>query len=84
LFLDFPWNPADLEQSENRAHRPGAVYESLNIYQIVSRDSIDGFMKKLLKKKQEIIDTLIEGKIAIEEEKIIDEYLKSLELKYKK
>lgn len=83
--LDLPWNPADLEQAENRAHRPGAEYESLNIYQIISRDSIDGFMKKLLSFKQEIIDQLISGDVEEEEKdtKMIDEYIKTLELKYK-
>jgi len=84
IFLDLPWNPADLDQGENRAHRPGATYESLNIYQITSRDTVDTFMKVLLKRKQEIIDQLIEGKEVEEEDSLIDEYIKSLELKYKK
>ena len=84
IILDLPWNPADLEQAENRAHRPGAEYESLNIYQIISRDSIDGFMKKLLGRKQEIIDQLIEGKEVEDEESMVDDYLKQLTLKYKK
>lgn len=85
--LDFPWNPAHLQQSEDRAHRPGAEYQSLNIYQIVSHDSIDGFMKKLLSKKQDIINKLIE----VEEEEpenededgAIDAYIKLLEEKHK-
>lgn len=81
--LDMPWNPADLEQAENRAHRPGATYQSLNIYQIISRDSIDSFMKKLLNKKQTIIDQLIENKLDDGEETMIDDYLNLLKLKYK-
>lgn len=84
IFLDLPWNPADLEQSENRAHRPGATYESLNIYQIISRDTIDGFMKKLLQRKQEIIDQLIENKEVEIGGSEIDEYIKLLEQKYRK
>ena len=82
--LDMPWNPADLLQAEDRAHRPGAVYQSLNIYKIISRNSIDGFMKKLLDHKQEIIDKMIEGKEVEEENDMINEYIKLLELKYKK
>ena len=84
IFLDLPWNPAHLEQAENRAHRPGAVYQSLNIYTIISRDSIDVFMKKLLAKKQDIIDQLVGEGIEAEEEKALNEYLKELSLKYKK
>jgi len=82
--LDVPWNPADLEQAQNRAHRPGAEYQSLNIYQITSRDSVDGFVKKTLQRKQEIIDELIEGKESAAEGAVIDEYLAELALKYKK
>ena len=83
IFLDFPWNPADLEQGENRAHRPGASYESLNIYQIISRNSIDAFMKKLLYVKQKIIDKMIENEDVENEDGMIDDYLKELSLKYK-
>lgn len=84
IFLDLPWNPADIEQSENRAHRPGATYQSLNIYQIISYDSIDEFMKKLLNKKQVIINKLIEGKKVEKDDKMMDNYLKLLTLKHKK
>lgn len=83
IFLDLPWNPADLEQGENRAHRPGALYQSLNIYQIISRDTIDAFMKRLLESKQKIIDQLMIGEVEEEEENMIDEYIKQLEMKYK-
>lgn len=82
--LDMPWNPADLLQAEDRAHRPGATYQSLNIYKIISRDSIDGFMKKLLNYKQEIISHLIDGREVEEENKMVDDYIKQLEIKYKK
>lgn len=84
IHLDLPWNPADLEQAENRAHRPGAEYESLNIYQIISRNSIDGFMKKLLNHKQEIIDQIVEGKEAEEDRGMVDEYIRSLQEKHQK
>jgi len=83
IILDLPWNPADLEQSINRAHRPGAIFESLNIYTIKSRDTIDSFMEKLLDKKQTIIDKMIDGKVEKEEKGLIENYIKSLEAKYK-
>lgn len=85
IFIDLPWTPGDLEQAENRAHRPGAVYQSLNIYQINSRDSIDDFMGSLLKRKQEIIDKLIEGKEEKDDSNtLISNYLNSLLKKYDK
>lgn len=62
VFLDYSWNPADMEQALNRAHRPGTKAERLTIYQIYSTDTIDEFMRKLLAKKQKVFDRLIEGK----------------------
>lgn len=84
IFLDMPWTNADIIQAQDRAHRPGAEYECLNIYTIISRNSIDGFMKKLLKRKQEIVDQLIEGNEEKEEKNMVDDYIKELSLKYKK
>ena len=84
ICLDLPWNPADLEQSENRAHRPGAEYESLNIYTIISKDTIDNFMQQTLRRKQEIIDKVIEGESAKDKNKYVNEYIKTLEIKYNK
>jgi SWI/SNF-related matrix-associated actin-dependent regulator 1 of chromatin subfamily A len=82
IFIDLSWNPADHQQAEGRAHRPGAIYESLNIYQIISRNTIDGFMIKLLKRKQEIFDKLIEGNEVESEKGMIDEYLQTLQAKH--
>lgn len=59
IFLDYSWNPADMEQALNRAHRPGATAERLTIYQMFSKGSIDEFMRKLLSGKQEIFDKLL-------------------------
>jgi SWI/SNF-related matrix-associated actin-dependent regulator 1 of chromatin subfamily A len=83
ILIDAPWTPADIEQSVNRAHRPGAEYESLNIYTIKSRDTIDGFMHKLLDFKQRIVDQVVGNKEKEEEANMIDAYLKEIEAKYK-
>lgn len=83
IFLDLPWNPADLIQSEDRAHRVGSTYESLNIYTIISKDSIDKFMQKLLSNKQKIIDQILDGDIIREDNKMIDDYIEALKSKYK-
>jgi SWI/SNF-related matrix-associated actin-dependent regulator 1 of chromatin subfamily A len=63
IMLGYSFNPADHEQSLNRAHRPGATYSALNIYQLTVKDSIDEDMKELLEKKQEVFDQVIEGKV---------------------
>ena len=84
IFLNYSWNPADLIQAQDRAHRPGAEYQSLNIYTIISNNSIDEFMQKTHQRKQDIIDKLIGGKeVPKTKKKLVDEYIKSLESKYK-
>lgn len=82
LFIDYDWVPAAMEQALNRAHRPGAVYESLNIYQITSKSTIDEFMKKLLLDKQEIFDKLFEGKKEENKKLMLDEMVKDIEKNY--
>lgn len=63
LKLDYPWTCAESEQSEDRAHRPGAEYESLTIYQLHVQDTIATKLKKILEKKQKIINEVIDGEI---------------------
>ena len=84
IFIDYSWNPADHAQAQDRMHRPGQMAQSVNIYQITSKNTIDNFMKRLLQKKQEIIGQLIEGEEVEEEKGMINDYVKELEQKYKK
>lgn len=61
VFLDYSWNPADHAQAIDRMHRPGATAESVTIYQLYSRGTIDDTMQKILSHKQKIFDKLING-----------------------
>jgi SWI/SNF-related matrix-associated actin-dependent regulator 1 of chromatin subfamily A len=79
ILLDYPWNPADREQSIDRAHRIGSTAESLNIYEFHTEKTTDEFMKKLLSRKQDIFDQVIDGKESIELEGTIDEMIKMIE-----
>ena len=72
LFLDFSWVPSDMLQAEDRAHRIGSKYESLNIYQLHAQGTIDDDMKELLSKKQEIFDAIIDGKAKGIQQKALD------------
>jgi len=70
LFLDYAWNPADMQQAEDRIHRPGQTAISVNIYQLHSEGTIDGKLLKLLKHKQVIFDKVIDGiKVTSEDKK---------------
>lgn len=61
MFLDLPWNPADLEQASNRNHRPGIKASSVNIYQLTVPGTIDEDMKEIINRKQKIFDAIIDG-----------------------
>lgn len=82
LFLDYSWNPADMEQSADRIHRIGQKAESINIYQLYAQGTIDDYMRKLLADKQAIISQLIEGRESVEEENYMQMIIKNLENKY--
>lgn len=69
LFLDYAWNPADMQQAEDRIHRPGQEAESVNIYQLHAENTIDEKLLKMLKHKQVIFDKVIEGEVLSYEDK---------------
>jgi SWI/SNF-related matrix-associated actin-dependent regulator 1 of chromatin subfamily A len=62
--IDYPWNPADLQQAIDRLHRPGAKTNSVNIYQLSALGTVDEDMAEILDKKQGIFDQVIEGRLA--------------------
>ena len=62
IFIDRSFVPADHSQAESRLHRIGQKASSVNIYYLDVKDSIDEDMAELLEKKQEVFDSVIEGK----------------------
>ena len=62
LFVDYDWVAANMQQAWSRIDRIGQKAKSISIYQMVAINTIDQKMSKILKKKQEIIDNLIENK----------------------
>ncbi len=60
LFIDYSFVPADHKQSADRIHRIGQTAESINIYQLYAKDTIDEKMVEMLANKQEIFDQLFE------------------------
>ena len=51
IFYDSPWNPADIEQCEDRCHRPGTT-QSVNIYTLITKDTVDETVHKILSRKE--------------------------------
>ncbi len=80
IFCDLPWNPADMVQAYSRAHRIGNKADSINIYQVIARDTIDSKMKEILDRKQALIDKIFGGEKSSEEfyTNIINDLIKDL------
>lgn len=80
VFIDYPWNPADVMQAQDRAHRPGQEAESINIYQLYTPGTIDEFMQSLLADKQELFEKLIEKATTAEHvATLLDEVMEAYE-----
>ena len=62
MFVDFSWNPADMQQAQDRACRIGQTAKHVMIYQLFAMDTIDEDMKDTLDFKQMVFDQIIEGK----------------------
>lgn len=61
IFADLEWTPALHDQAEDRAHRIGAT-KMVNVYYYIAKETIEEDIIKLLKKKDQIIKTILEGK----------------------
>jgi len=59
LFIDMSFTPADMLQAQDRCHRISQK-NSVTIYQMLARNTIDIRMLEILKEKQKIFDKLFE------------------------
>ena len=71
IFLDSPWNRANKEQAEDRAHRIGTT-STVNIITLVCKDTIDERIEELVYQKGAMADMLVDGKIDNNKSQVID------------
>lgn len=71
IFLDSPWNRANKEQAEDRAHRIGTK-SNVNIITLVCKDTIDERIEELVHQKGAMADALVDGKMDTSKSQIID------------
>lgn len=71
IFLDSPWNRANKEQAEDRAHRIGTK-SNVNIITLVCKDTIDERIEELVHKKGAMADALVDGNVGINKSEVID------------
>ena len=86
ILIDQPWTPAEVEQAEDRCHRIGTK-NTVNVYHLISKDTIDVDIQALLAKKRSIADVILDGKEKdsdIEEKAIVYALNDNLKKKFKK
>jgi SWI/SNF-related matrix-associated actin-dependent regulator 1 of chromatin subfamily A len=60
-FFELDWTPGNHTQAEDRCHRIGTT-QPVNCYYLTAKDTIEDNLLKLIRKKQKIITTAIDGK----------------------
>lgn len=60
-FIEYPWNPSELEQAEDRAHRI-TQKKKVTVYHLVGKDTIEERIIGLIEEKKKVIEAIIDGK----------------------
>ena len=60
VFLNMDFVPANHEQAEDRTHRIGQTNQ-VQAYYMICPDTIDEYMRDILKEKQQIADLIVDG-----------------------
>ena len=64
IMYDEPWNPSDKEQASDRIYRIGTK-ESVNIYTLITRDTVDDRVHDILYTKSGISEFIVDNKLDI-------------------
>ncbi|XP_068663502.1 uncharacterized protein [Aristolochia californica] len=60
IFAELSWNPGDITQAEDRAHRIGQVF-SVNIYYLLANDTVDDMLWDVVQNKTENLGQMLDG-----------------------
>jgi SNF2 family DNA or RNA helicase len=71
IFLDEPWNRALFDQAVDRCHRIGTT-SNITIYSLMCKNTIDEKIHKLIYKKGQLSDAIIDGHIIGDKSAVLD------------
>lgn len=84
VFLNMDWLPANHEQAEDRTHRIGQTSQ-VQVYYMMCADTVDEYMRSILKEKQEIADLVVDGALVTPDrgKSYFKEFVRRLSFDYK-
>ena len=59
--IQFAWNPAIMDQAEDRIHRIGQIAESCTIWQLVAMHTIEESIVQLIETKRAVVSAALNG-----------------------
>ena len=62
IFYDSPWNPADIEQAEDRCHRPGTT-SSVFVYSLITKGTVDEKVHEILSRKEGTANYIVDNEL---------------------
>jgi SWI/SNF-related matrix-associated actin-dependent regulator 1 of chromatin subfamily A len=62
IFYDSPWNPADIEQAEDRCHRAGTT-DTVFVYSLITKNTVDEKVHQILATKEGTADYIVDNKL---------------------
>jgi SNF2 family DNA or RNA helicase len=85
IFLDQWWVPSVHEQAEDRVHRIGQN-NKVQIFYMLCENTIDEYMRGILTEKQQVIDTVVDGKLitVARDKSFFKEFVQVLQQNYSK
>lgn len=62
IFYDSPWNPADIEQAEDRCHRAGTI-STVYVYSLITKNTVDEKVHDILSRKEGTANYIVDNEL---------------------
>lgn len=82
IFYDLPWNPATVEQAEDRCHRTGTT-STVNIYSIITRNTVDEKVYNIIMNKDGVSKYIVDNELSFKDNPQLLEMLLGHDIKNK-